>query len=158
MKAYWFIRTKTTYEPSIPIEAGSQEQFNRNVSYAFSGLVGGHGNAGDLLFRASDKAIANYMLCDGSALSRSSYKELYGEIGEAWGAGDGLTTFNIPTQDALSGLIATPPATPPQTVSATSVSSGTTVETPTEPSQTGGTTGGDVDSGGGYDWQSIGLF
>ena len=156
MKAYWFIRTKTTYEPSVPVVAGNQDQFNRNVAYAFSGLVGGYGKAGDLLLRASDKAVAGFVLCDASALSRTAYKDLFDEIGEEWGAGDGLTTFNIPSQDGISAILAAPLLAPAQTITSTSVTSGTTPTTPTESTQTGGTSGGAVDSGGGYDLS--GLF
>lgn len=36
------------------------------------------------------------MLCDGSAVSRTTYKYLFAEIGTTYGAGDGSTTFNIP--------------------------------------------------------------
>ena len=37
-----------------------------------------------------------YLLCDGSALSREVYAELFSAIGTTWGAGDGENTFNIP--------------------------------------------------------------
>jgi microcystin-dependent protein len=35
-------------------------------------------------------------LCDGSAVSRTDYAELYSVIGDTYGAGDGSTTFNLP--------------------------------------------------------------
>lgn len=34
--------------------------------------------------------------CDGSAVSRSTYSDLFNVIGTTWGAGDGTTTFNLP--------------------------------------------------------------
>ena len=34
--------------------------------------------------------------CDGSAVSRTAYARLFGRIGEFYGAGDGVTTFNLP--------------------------------------------------------------
>lgn len=37
-----------------------------------------------------------YLLCDGSAVSRSTYATLYAVIGDTFGAGDGETTFNLP--------------------------------------------------------------
>lgn len=37
-----------------------------------------------------------YLLCDGSAVSRSSYGALFAACGTAWGSGDGSTTFNLP--------------------------------------------------------------
>ena len=37
-----------------------------------------------------------WMLCDGSAISRSEYANLYKAIGVCWGIGDGATSFNLP--------------------------------------------------------------
>ncbi len=37
-----------------------------------------------------------YILCDGRAVSRQEYKELFDVIGTTWGGGDGSTTFNLP--------------------------------------------------------------
>jgi hypothetical protein len=36
------------------------------------------------------------LLCDGSAVSRSTYARLFATIGTTWGAGDNSTTFNLP--------------------------------------------------------------
>ncbi len=36
--------------------------------------------------------------CDGSAISRTSYADLFEAISTTFGPGDGVTTFNIPTQ------------------------------------------------------------
>ena len=36
------------------------------------------------------------LLCDGSAVSRDTYSELFAAIGTTWGSGDGTTTFNLP--------------------------------------------------------------
>ncbi len=38
----------------------------------------------------------NYLLCDGSAVSRTDYADLFAVIGTKYGAGDGSTTFNLP--------------------------------------------------------------
>ena len=37
-----------------------------------------------------------WLLCDGRAISRSEYADLYDAIGTAWGHGNNSTTFNIP--------------------------------------------------------------
>lgn len=37
-----------------------------------------------------------WLLCDGSAVSRTDYADLYAVIGDTYGAGDGTTTFNLP--------------------------------------------------------------
>ena len=41
-------------------------------------------------------APSGYLLCDGSAVSRSDYAALFAVIGTSFGAGDGSTTFNVP--------------------------------------------------------------
>lgn len=38
----------------------------------------------------------NYLVCDGSAISRQTYSDLFEAIGTVYGAGDGVDTFNIP--------------------------------------------------------------
>ena len=37
-----------------------------------------------------------WLLCDGSAVSRTTYADLFTAIGTTYGAGDGSTTFNVP--------------------------------------------------------------
>lgn len=37
-----------------------------------------------------------FLDCDGSAVSRTTYADLYAAIGTTWGSGDGSTTFNLP--------------------------------------------------------------
>ena len=37
-----------------------------------------------------------YLACDGSAVSRSTYADLFFAISTTWGGGDGSTTFNVP--------------------------------------------------------------
>lgn len=39
-----------------------------------------------------------YKICDGSALSRTEYSELFSVIGTTYGSGDGSTTFNLPNR------------------------------------------------------------
>ena len=39
-----------------------------------------------------------YKICDGSALSRTEYSELFSVIGTTYGSGDGNTTFNLPNR------------------------------------------------------------
>lgn len=37
-----------------------------------------------------------YLFCDGDAISRTTYSDLFAVIGTAYGTGDGSTTFNLP--------------------------------------------------------------
>ena len=45
---------------------------------------------------AGTSAPTGYLLCDGSAVSRATYANLFNAIGTTWGVGDGSTTFNVP--------------------------------------------------------------
>ena len=52
--------------------------------------------AGSLLAFAGGTPPAGWLVCDGSAVSRSAYAALFAAIGTTWGAGDGSSTFNVP--------------------------------------------------------------
>jgi microcystin-dependent protein len=52
--------------------------------------------AGAMMAWASDVVPANWLLCDGSAVSRSTYASLFAAVGTTYGSGDGTTTFNLP--------------------------------------------------------------
>ena len=41
-------------------------------------------------------APAGYLLCDGAAISRTDYADLFAVISTTYGAGNGSTTFNVP--------------------------------------------------------------
>lgn len=43
---------------------------------------------------------AGWLLCNGQALSRTTYAALFAAIGTSYGAGDGSTTFNVPNMEA----------------------------------------------------------
>jgi microcystin-dependent protein len=61
-----------------------------------SGASAGSAPTGSLLDKASAIAPPDYLLCDGAAVSRSTYAALFADIGTVWGVGDGSTTFNLP--------------------------------------------------------------
>lgn len=52
--------------------------------------------AGTLLDFAGTASPAGFFLCDGSAVSRTTYVALFNNIGTTYGVGDGSTTFNLP--------------------------------------------------------------
>jgi microcystin-dependent protein len=58
--------------------------------------------AGVVLPFAGSTAPQGYLLCDGGAVSRTDYADLFAAIGTVYGAGDGATTFNVPD---LSGRV-----------------------------------------------------
>lgn len=51
---------------------------------------------GAIIPYAGSTAPFGTLICNGAAISRSAYPELFEAIGTTWGAGDGSTTFNIP--------------------------------------------------------------
>ena len=44
----------------------------------------------------ASKVPAGWLLCDGKAINRLEYLNLFNVIGTAWGVGDNATTFNLP--------------------------------------------------------------
>lgn len=51
---------------------------------------------GSILSYGSTTIPSNFLLCDGSAVSRTTYSLLFTIVGTTFGVGDGSTTFNIP--------------------------------------------------------------
>ena len=51
---------------------------------------------GSLLMWPTASAPTGYLLCDGTAVSRSTYSTLFTLFGTTFGTGDGSTTFNLP--------------------------------------------------------------
>ena len=52
--------------------------------------------AGSIIQWASSTIPTNWLLADGTAVSRTTYASLFAAIGTQYGTGDGSTTFNLP--------------------------------------------------------------
>jgi len=52
--------------------------------------------AGTVLAYAGATAPSGWLMCDGTAYSRTEYADAYAAIGVLYGAGNGSTTFNVP--------------------------------------------------------------
>ena len=73
------------------IEQGGQSAGATGVQVAQMGMPAGmFGEFGNVT------APDGWLACDGAAVSRATYAALFAAIGEVWGVGDGLTTFNVP--------------------------------------------------------------
>lgn len=59
-------------------------------------IVGDTLPIGAIVPYGSTTAPTGWLVCDGSAVSRTTYSELFAVIGTSFGAGDGSTTFNLP--------------------------------------------------------------
>lgn len=69
---------------------------------ALASLVSQHTPTGTIMEYAAPNATApaGWLRCDGSAVSRTTYAALFAVCGTSYGAGDGSTTFNLPSADA----------------------------------------------------------
>jgi|SRR6188768_1343636 len=47
---------------------------------------------------------AGWLLCNGTAVSRTTYSALFGLIGTSFGVGNGSTTFNVPDMSVMIGV------------------------------------------------------
>lgn len=73
-------------------DVGMETNFDHDVRVLGTPLV----PIGTILDFAAATAPSGYLVCDGSAVSRTTYSALFAVIGTTWGSGDGSTTFNIP--------------------------------------------------------------
>lgn len=87
----------------LDIGGTGYEQLHFSVIPMLGGAItpsGGSGGSeaptGSITQFAGSSAPTGWLLCDGSAVSRSTYSTLFSLIGEDYGVGDGSTTFNLP--------------------------------------------------------------
>ena len=85
-------------DTSTPITADRLNNIEDGIEYLFEHGVGGGDTLpiGIILPFSDDTIPEGYMLCDGTAISRTTYATLFSIIGTTYGEGDGSTTFNIP--------------------------------------------------------------
>lgn len=100
-------RTPTAHEAThvpggsdpLPVDqaagTGSLRTLGTAATQAAAGNDGRFPQVGDLIPSAASTR-AGCLLCDGSAVSRTTYAALFAAIGTTYGAGDGSTTFNVP--------------------------------------------------------------
>ena len=144
---YIFIASKSTVDAVIPSVAVNQLDYNRRVAQAFRAQGGGRLTVGDLKLRPNSTAIPNHLLCDGSRVVRAQFPELFRFLGVTEGAGDGVSTFNLPNY--LGTPLAVPASAPVQAVTDGGTSStGAPITDPVGLGGIGGTDGGNVVSGG----------
>jgi phage-related tail fiber protein len=74
------------------------QAINTLIANGGSGGNGGGSGAeiGSVTAFAMPTPPEGWLVCDGSAVSRTDYADLYAAIGTVWGEGDEITTFNLP--------------------------------------------------------------
>ena len=83
-------------------------EYSSYKELTFGGNLGINGSdkVGMVKWYAGPTAPEGYLICDGSAISRTEYSDLFATIGTFYGSGDGSTTFNIPNVEGrvIAGL------------------------------------------------------
>lgn len=88
---------KTTWiNGSTPINAENLNKMENGIYN--SAPVGG------VMEFAGPIAPDGWLICDGSAISRETYNDLFNVIGTYYGDGDGSTTFNLPQYQGRIGI------------------------------------------------------
>jgi microcystin-dependent protein len=93
---------KATLKNTFPNLTGpvnsTQAQIDAIVALLVNGVLRGNGAAfpGMIADHGGTTPPTGWLVCDGQAVSRTTYVDLYNAIGTTWGAGDGSTTFNVP--------------------------------------------------------------
>lgn len=74
--------------------SGTPSSSNRYITEADK--TGTNLPVGSIISYSLASAPTGFLLCDGSAVSRTTYATLFGVIADTFGPGDGSTTFNVP--------------------------------------------------------------
>ena len=90
---------------------------------------------GSIVMYGAASAPTNWLLCDGTAVSRSTYSDLFSAISTTYGEGDGSLTFNVPN---LQGVF--PIGYDGGSSYALAATGGATTDTPTLSGSNAGTT------------------
>lgn len=86
--------------PGVPIKQGLAVDANA-LANAITGPNAGALPTGAVIPYAGTGTVPDgFLYCDGSAVSRTTYADLFAAIGTTYGTGDGSTTFNIPDMRA----------------------------------------------------------
>ena len=100
-------------EPSFSGATEGDTVTDGTVVWTYRNILSGGGGvaAGFIMPYAGTGLQEGWLDCDGSAVSRTMYPDLFAAIGTTWGAGDGSTTFNLPRSEdlMLQGASATNP-------------------------------------------------
>lgn len=81
--------------PVNPQDAATKNYVD-TVAGGGGGGGGGANVVGEIKMFAGASAPLEWLICNGSAISRTTYSDLFSIIGTTYGSGDGSTTFNIP--------------------------------------------------------------
>ena len=98
-----FTAVQTAVNSKAELAGNTGQDFNVNDltvagDITLSGTIIGFTSipAGAVIPYISETEPSGWLKCDGSAVSRTTYSDLFAVIGSTFGSGDGSTTFNLP--------------------------------------------------------------
>lgn len=106
--------TNTTYSTGTASYSGTTKLYTgigdntdgTMTQKAIKAIVGSSVPLGAILPLAHNSTVpSGYLLCDGAAVSRTMYPDLFSVIGTTYGAGDGSTTFNVPDYNTAKRFV-----------------------------------------------------
>lgn len=90
----------TQFTAAVPVNdtpAMTSQGFFSTVWYRFFQIVAQYEvQIGDMAVQGAGGVNQGWLKCNGQAISRTAYADLFAVIGTAYGIGDGNTTFNVP--------------------------------------------------------------
>jgi microcystin-dependent protein len=82
---------EAVFNPTVDIANAYIYRRRTNVSQVAADMP-----TGAIIAFGGSVAPVGWLLCDGSAVSRTQFAALFATIGTTYGSGDGVTTFNVP--------------------------------------------------------------
>ena len=91
-------KARSTCVATTPAAPSFSEDTGIHLNTGWVGLAGAVVTTptGAVQTYAAAAAPTGWLICDGSAVSRTTYADLFGVISATYGNGDGSTTFNLP--------------------------------------------------------------
>ncbi len=89
---YTYIDFEDLPSTNTPLDSTNMNQMQNLIHNEITSL----NPVGIISTYAGSTAPTGWLICDGSAVSRTTYADLFSAIGTTYGTGDGSTTFNLP--------------------------------------------------------------
>ena len=90
--------------PLVILETGRVTEVWNRFFLSVWGFLAYAVSTGDIKAIGGTVPASGWLLCNGAAVSRTVYKNLFSIIGTTYGAGDGSTTFNLPHLGGSLGI------------------------------------------------------
>lgn len=91
--------SKITYSTKSDINTTATPEVNKVTAANMNEIktvVNNNTPAGSIILYSGTAVPTGWLICDGSAVSRTTYSSLFTAIGTTYGAGNGSTIFNLP--------------------------------------------------------------